>query len=57
MLVKYYVGTTFDVFLKLCSGRTGRILNLTSLGNDAGVNHATVKRWISVLEANYIPSL
>ncbi len=47
----------FEVFLKLCAGRTGQILNLTSLGNDAGVNHATVKRWISVLEASYVVKL
>ncbi|MGD9822875.1 ATP-binding protein [Desulfobacter sp.] len=47
----------FEVFLKLCAGRTGQILNLTSLGNDAGINHTTVKRWIGVLEASYIVKL
>ena len=47
----------FEIFLKLCAGRTGQILNLTSLGNDTGVNHTTVKRWISVLEASYIVKL
>lgn len=47
----------FEVFLKLCAGRTGQILNLSSLGNDAGINHTTVKRWISVLEASYIVKL
>lgn len=44
----------FEVFLKLCAGRTGQILNMSSLGNDCGVNHATVKSWLSVLEASYI---
>lgn len=47
----------FEVFLKLCAGRTGQILNLSGLGNDAGINHATVKRWISVLETSYIVKL
>lgn len=47
----------FEIFLKLCAGRTGQILNLSSLGNDCGVNHATIKSWISVLEASYIVKL
>jgi uncharacterized protein len=47
----------FEIFLKLCAGRTGQILNLTSLGNDCGVNHATIKSWVSVLEASYIIKL
>lgn len=44
----------FEVFLKLCAGRTGQVLNYSSLGNDCGVNHSTVKSWLSVLEASYI---
>ncbi|MCK5783518.1 MAG: ATP-binding protein [Desulfobacterales bacterium] len=47
----------FEIFLKLCAGRTGQILNLSSLGNDCGVNHSTIKSWISVLEASYIIKL
>ena len=47
----------FEIFLKLCAGRTGQILNFSSLGNDCGVNHATIKSWISVLEASYIIKL
>ncbi len=45
---------TFQRFMKLCAGRTGQILNLTSLGNDCGINHNTAKAWISLLEASYI---
>lgn len=41
----------------LCAGRTGQIVNLSSLGNDCGVNHSTVKSWLSVLEASYIIKL
>ncbi len=49
--------STFEIFLKLCAGRTGQILNLSSLGNDCGVNHNTVKSWVSVLEASFIIKL
>jgi uncharacterized protein len=47
----------FEIFLKLCAGRIGQVLNFSSLGNDCGVNHATIKSWISVLEASYIIKL
>ncbi len=47
----------FEIFLKLCAGRTGQILNMSGLGNDCGVNHSTIKSWISVLEASYIVKL
>ncbi len=29
----------FERFVRLCAGRVGQLLNLTSLGNDAGVSH------------------
>jgi len=48
---------TFQKFLKLCAGRTGQMLNLTSLGNDCGISHNTAKAWISILEASYIVHL
>jgi uncharacterized protein len=47
----------FEVFIKLCAGRTGQILNLSNLGNDCGIDQTTVKRWLSVLEASYIIKL
>jgi predicted AAA+ superfamily ATPase len=40
--------------LKLCAGRTGCVLNLTALANDADISVSTVKSWLSVLEASYI---
>jgi len=48
---------TFQRFLKLCAGRTGQLLNLSSLANDCGITHNTAKAWISVLEASYIVHL
>lgn len=45
---------SFSNFLKLCAGRTGSEINLSSLGNDAGVSHNTVRAWLSILETSYI---
>lgn len=47
----------FETFLKMCAGRTGQILNLSSLGNDCGINHNTAKSWISLLETSFIIKL
>jgi predicted AAA+ superfamily ATPase len=46
--------TTFQRFIKLCAGRIGQLLNLTSLGNDCGITTNTAKAWISLLEQSYI---
>jgi predicted AAA+ superfamily ATPase len=43
---------TFGRFVRLCAGRSGQLLNLSSLGSDAGVTHTTARRWISVLVAS-----
>ena len=45
---------TFSRFVRLCAGRNGQLLNLTSLANDCGVTHTTSKRWISILETSFI---
>lgn len=44
----------FSLFLKLCAGRVGQVLNLSALAVDAGVSVNTSKAWLSVLEASYI---
>ncbi len=44
----------FTTFIKLCAGRTGQILNLQSLANDASISPNTAKAWLSILEASYI---
>jgi len=46
--------TTFVRFIKLCAGRVGNILDLSSLANDANISVNTVKSWLSLLEASYI---
>jgi hypothetical protein len=40
---------TFGRFVRLCAGRSGQLLNLSSLGSDAGTAHTTARRWLSVL--------
>ena len=44
----------FIQFVQLCAGRTGQLLNYSSLANDAGISPNTAKAWISILEASYI---
>lgn len=45
--------TQFQNFLKLCAGRIGQVVNFASLGNDAGIDQKTVKRWLSILETTF----
>ena len=45
---------TFENFLHLSAGRSGQLLNLSSLANDAGVSHNTIKSWINLLETSGI---
>ncbi len=44
----------FQRFIRLCAGRSGQLLNLSSLATDCGITHNTAKAWISVLEASYV---
>ncbi|MCK5147315.1 ATP-binding protein [bacterium] len=44
----------FIRFVRLCAGRIGQLLNVTSLASDCGVSVNTAKSWISMLEAGYI---
>lgn len=44
----------FVRFIKLCAGRVGQLLNMTSLANDCGIAVSTAQAWISILEASYI---
>ena len=44
----------FQHFVRLCAGRSGQLLNLSSLATECGIRHNTAKAWISVLEASYL---
>lgn len=45
---------SFQRFVELCAGRTGQLLNLSSLASDCGVSQPTTKAWLSVLETSFI---
>lgn len=44
----------FSKFLKLCAGRIGSLLDMTSLSNDVGISVPTLHEWLSILEASFI---
>ena len=44
----------FQAFVRLCAGRTGQLLNLSSLASDCGISHTTARQWLSVLQAGFI---
>lgn len=44
----------FVTFIKLCAGRVGQLLNVSSLANDCGISVSTATKWLSVLETSYI---
>lgn len=44
----------FLLFLKLCAGRAGQLLNISNLAADTGVSVNTAKSWISLLETSYV---
>ena len=41
-------------FIRLCAGRCGQLLNLSSLAMDCGISHTTARRWMSALEASFL---
>jgi len=45
---------SFQTFLRLCAGRVGQPVNFQSLAIEAGISAATVKSWVSILEASYV---
>jgi uncharacterized protein len=44
----------FTRFVRLCAGRVGQLLNLQSLGNDAGVSQPTARAWLDLLQTSGI---
>jgi len=45
---------TFQRFVDLCAGRTGRLLNYSSLATDCGISQPTAKAWLGILETSFI---
>ena len=46
--------SAFQRFLGLCAGRTGQLLNYSSLADDCGTSQPSAKSWFSILEASFI---
>jgi uncharacterized protein len=44
----------FNYFMRLCAGRNGQILNLSSISDDLGISVTAVRQWLSVLQSCYI---
>lgn len=44
----------FSRFLRLVAGRTGCVLNISSLATDAGISPKLASEWLSLLEASFI---
>lgn len=44
----------FGQCVRLLAGRTGQLLNQTSLGNEVGVSSNTITHWLSILEASFL---
>ncbi|MCC5842799.1 MAG: ATP-binding protein [Verrucomicrobia bacterium] len=53
-LLKVHDLQLFETFVRLCAGRVGQLLNLTSLGNDIGLAASTVREWLNLLETSFI---
>ncbi|MFH1832302.1 MAG: ATP-binding protein [bacterium] len=44
----------FSYFMKLCAGRNGQVLNLSSISDDLGISVTAINQWLSVLQSCYI---
>ena len=44
----------FQIFVRLCAGRTGYMFNASALSAEIGVSVPTINEWLSVLEASYV---
>lgn len=44
----------FGRFLSLAAGRTGQLLNYSSLADDCGVSVDTARRWTSILQTSFV---
>lgn len=43
----------FTTFVRLCAGRIGQPLNLSSLAVECGISAPTARAWLSILESSY----
>ncbi len=48
---------TFTMFLRLCAGHIGQLVNTNKWASACGVDHKTIKHWLSILQASYVVKL
>ncbi len=48
---------TFTRFLRILAGQVGQLLNTSRLGNELGIDHKTVVRWLIILQTGYVVKL
>lgn len=53
-LLKVKDMSKFQIFMRLCAGRTGTEFNATALSGEIGVSYHTVQEWLSILEASFV---
>ncbi|MEM8867131.1 MAG: ATP-binding protein [Verrucomicrobiota bacterium] len=53
-LIQVRDSSLFEKMLKLVAGRSGQIIDYSSLANDVGVDAKTIRHWLSILEASFI---
>ena len=46
--------TQFNLFLRIVATNVGQLINFSSMASDVGVNVATLRAWMSILEQSYI---
>ena len=56
-LARVHDKTQFTVFLQAIAARTGQMVNYENLASELGISAATIKSWVSVLEASGIVML
>lgn len=44
----------FQLFIQLCAGRIGQLLNLSEIAGVCGISVSTAQQWLSIAEASYI---
>ena len=44
----------FQLFLKICAGRIGQLFNQSAIGNEVGLTHTTIKKWLSILQTSFV---
>lgn len=47
----------FTRFMRLCAGNIGQLVNTNRLGTECGVDHKTIRAWLTVLQASYVVAL